>query len=353
MQHETINKYTPYKVLFYWLLAGGLEWSFYMSLGHNTPDTNYIEKLSAISQHVLAAVIMFFSLPKRKGWFHYERLWARMFFFFILFFPILGWFFSILLFFSYKKPDKIKELFLEDDILMNSNLMDSGEILHEEELTKNEKIYRELDFVPLVDILESDDLDLKRGAIEKLGNLSTPEAISILKKYRSDSSPEVRFFITSTLTKSKKNFEEQIESAKQYLKQDVFNVKAQLQLARIYTQFIKSNLLDVTTSKIYKNEALFHLQELILKHNYIEEECFWLLIDIYEKDKEWQEASDVLLLMKKRGVGFLQDILKKEVNILFNSGRYIEIKKALSELTSLHSVDEKWMGLAKFWGVKL
>ncbi|EKD41926.1 MAG: hypothetical protein ACD_73C00439G0001, partial [uncultured bacterium] len=53
-----------------------------------------------------------------------------------------------------------------------------------------ERVLTELDFMPLADIMEGNDASLKRGAIERLGELKTPEAIQLLMKYRSDPLPE-------------------------------------------------------------------------------------------------------------------------------------------------------------------
>ncbi len=212
--------------------------------------------------------------------------------------------------------------------------------------SKKERIIHELDFTSLSDILLGSHLPLKRGAIERLYQLKTPEAIRLLMQHRNDPHPDVRFYVTAALERIKHDYESDFHSAYLEMKKDIYKNSARLLLARRYIEYRHSGLLDEALNQTYFEEALFHLNE-IIKSEVPLEESYWLLLDLYKEQtsKYKNEIFKLHQLLEKNG-GDFQRIKKSKIEVFFSLKQYAEMKRELSGM----SKDPEWASVASWWG---
>jgi tetratricopeptide (TPR) repeat protein len=70
----------------------------------------------------------------------------------------------------------------------------------------------EIAIEPVIDVLQGDDPDLKRGAVKLLQRIGTPNAVGLLRQSLSDQFPEVRFYAHSALTELEDAFTKHIQT---------------------------------------------------------------------------------------------------------------------------------------------
>lgn len=73
----------------------------------------------------------------------------------------------------------------------------------------------EIAIEPVVDVLQGDDPDLKRGAVKLLKSLETPGAVKLLRQCMSDPFPEVRFYAHSALSDLEDSYTSLIKSLRE------------------------------------------------------------------------------------------------------------------------------------------
>lgn len=317
-----------------WIGAGLLEAPFTMLLF--LPHLAFLERhlFWSLAAHGVAFVLLFKTSP-RKSW--------------LFLLPFFGWFFALLPLLS----DRSKEvqLFPEDESWPLPGQPESGQPITPEKLSPNverkERVLQELDFLSLADILGGTDALLKRGAIERLAQLKTPEAIKVLLTHRTDPSMEIRFYATSALARIKKEFDEELESAKQEMKKDIYKVSARFLLAKRYLSYARSHLLDPETEASYEREALLHLQ-FVTGSPYGSEEANWLLLEIYRNREAWDQAFAIL------GQGSLNQAGRFEESkaiMYYSMGQFDQLASQLATMKAAGSLAKEWVPIAHWWGV--
>lgn len=266
--------------------------------------------------------------------------WARLLFclFLILFFPILGWVAAPFFYFFCRKPSQ--GLAGEEDAFLPPLFQP---VFHPN-LSKVEErkwMMKELDFLPLVEILRGRDLEMKRGAIEELAHIQTPEAIRILLEYRSDPEMEIRFFVTSALGKIKQAFDETLEASQKEMQKDVYKISARIFLAKLYLQYSNSGLLDSVIAKKYEEEALYHLKYAV-KSEFANQEAFELLLKLYEGREDWIATFSTVEMMEKKNKGTPALRLTKKIEALYQMGRYPDVVLEMGPLRKLGGINREW-----------
>lgn len=319
---------THIRFLLLWLAAGLCEGGFFWFLD--------AEAVLALALHGAALLLLIFSVP-------FVSPWRPVFLLFTGLFPVLGWLGSAVLyasaiFFPPKPPIGEEALWWEGP---------SIKPILSRPLARREQVARELDFLPLADVLAGQDVDLKRGAVEKLAQFKTPEAIQVLLAHRGDPSIEVRFYVTTALTRIKRELDEELDAAKKQMKKDVYKISGRIFLAKVYLQYSRSGLLDPVTANAYELEAQYHL-DFSLQSEFASVEAFQLLIGIYLGRKNWERALQVVKLLEGRAKASPEDLAKIRIDILYRSGRYEEIPKTLAEQAVIFS-DPHWQAMAHWW----
>lgn len=332
---------------FFWLLAGFLEYPVMAVLIGGDKALLQDRPGYFAGTHALAVLVLFFAPPKGRGWFHPARLWGRNFVFFAAFLPIFGWIVSGLTFLVYRDPEKPEDIFeFEKEEARLSEPTLSLVPLKE---TRENRLYKILDFMPLADVLAGSDSNLKRGAVEKLARLATPESIAVLLAHRSDPNPEVRFYVTSALTGVKKQFDEELEAAKRQLKENLDDVNVRYDLAKIYLRYVQSGLLDDVTAQTFETEAFHHLDQ-VTNFPDASEMAFLTLIELCKRHGRWPEAIAALRRFEDFGHAEGIAVEKIRIEIFYGAGRFDEVRRGLMRLKGLGFSDPAWDAAAYLWG---
>jgi len=101
----------------------------------------------------------------------------------------------------------------------------------------------EIAIEPVIDVLQGDDPDLKRGAVKLLQRIGTPNAVSLLRQSLSDEFPEVRFYAHSALTELEDGFTKRIQTLNATLEQSPSAAVYRL-LGQQYRAYADSGLAD-------------------------------------------------------------------------------------------------------------
>lgn len=104
---------------------------------------------------------------------------------------------------------------------------------------------------PALNILESGDEELKRGAVSLLGTIGSPEAVRILKKYLNDDSHEVRFYAHFNIGKLDDKHTGRVKEIQTLLKSDSDNPAYLKQLGNVYMEYAQSGLMESDTAMYY------------------------------------------------------------------------------------------------------
>lgn len=336
------------RFILYWLVAGAMEFPFIEACFFKKAEFLNDHPFSSVLLHLGGAVLLFFSISKEKGWFSPVRLWARNFFFLTATLPFFGWLFSGFLFFLYKRgtvPETLEEEETEP-VFVSSEIRWAVPV---QRISKKTRIIQELDFMPLADILAGEDLDMKRGAIEKLAELKTPQTIKMLLLHRSDASLDVRFYVTAALTRIKKEFDEQLEAAKQQIKKDVYKVSARIFLAKTYLQYAHSHLLDPVAAETFEQEALYHL-DFCLKSGEANKQVYEMLLEIYVSQYQWEKALKIIQKIRESGVFKSAEVDKLQVEILYKTQKYPEMVALLRKMKQPGIAGREFNAIADWWG---
>jgi len=120
---------------------------------------------------------------------------------------------------------------------------------------------QELNVEPILDIFRGHDENMKRGAINYLGRLGTPEAVRTLTRCLSDASPDVRLYAHSTLSKLDLAHNRRIQDAKGLIKKEGKKAEHHKALGLVYKNYAESGLLDTDTTNHYMNLAKLSLEQ--------------------------------------------------------------------------------------------
>lgn len=327
-----------------WGVAGFLELPFLQSF-FLRPAWLEASPAMILGLHLLASLLMFFVTPKGKGWGYPLRPWGRTLFLLVFLFPFLGWVACGILVASFKPPKK-KNVFEEDWKFLP--VFETEFFAQKKGGSSRARILKALDFIPLVEILAGEDPDLKRGAIERLAEVRTPEAVAVLLERRKDPSIEVRFYVITALNRIKKEWEDQLEAAKREMERDIYKISARVFLAKVYLQCARSGLLDLMVARSYEDEALHHLK-VAVKSEFGSREAFELLRDLCSRREDWIAVLGVLELARKKQKVGEDEFLEKKMDCLYRLGRYAEVAKNMAIRKKMEAPSSKWSVVLDWW----
>lgn len=332
-----------FRFVFLWVLAGLLEMPVVDILFFRL-DHGELGALVFIS-HLASSGALFLAFGHPGGLFHPQRVWGRFFFFLSFFLPLIGWAACGCFAFIFGKSPKKAPLFEEDLFLSPiSKILKLASL----GLSKRERILKELDFVPLADVFSGNNNELKRGAIEKLAQLKSPEAIAILLNQRSNPSIEIRFYTTQALAKIKKEFDEELEAAKKQMQKNVTKGEFRLFLAKIYLQYTGTHLLDEVTNQSYETEALHHLH-FSLQFDEMRDEGYFILLTLYRKRLLWSEFLKIVDMMERKKILGPEQATKKRVEAYYETKDYPAMAQEFQKIKV--TSDPEWKPILAWWGV--
>lgn len=329
----------------FWLLAGLCEFPFLQTYLLNRSEFLKNHLFFALALHIMSVILLFSSVKKPGSWFASKTLWVGPVLIFSLLMPFFGWIMLGVSFFIYFYGARETDLESRDEhFLRSESLVQIGS-----DHGKG-RIARELDFMNLVDILKSGDVQLVRSAVEKLASLQSPESIKVLQEERSNPNPEIRFYITSALTKLKKEFDEELEAAKEEMHNHVYKVSARHLLAKVYFKYAQSGLLDDDTKKVYMREALFHV-DFVCKSEHVHPRFFWLKYAIEKRLGQYQEAFESLQQLKTLDPSQESLVTYKQTKLFFKMKKWSDFYERIKNLHIDKQFAERDQIVLRWWGV--
>jgi len=227
------------RFLLFWAVSGVLELPL-LALMAGYPML-FVPVWLGVTAHVLSAALLFFAPPKGKGYLQPTRHWGEPLGIVCFMLPGLGCFlagYSVLSEWE-SVADKHAYIF-DDDAPDEANpLAGMGS-----QAAIQKGVADAMDVLPAVDALLSRDRGLKRGAIEALSRIQTPEAVSWIRKARGDEDPEVRFYATAALTRLKHDFESAIQAAEKEVLQNPGDLGRQVSLQRVRYEYAMVGILE-------------------------------------------------------------------------------------------------------------
>lgn len=296
--------------------------------------------------HAAAALILFFAPPKGRGWFSASRPWGQALAFLAWSLPGVGvlaagglW----LIRGRQERPSKYFEEEPEEEV-EQVVLPATGD---------TEGIW---DVLPAVDAMLGSDPTLKRGAIEALVKIRTPEAIGWLLRARKDPQPDVRFYATSALTSMKRDFEQAMKAAEREALEKPMEAGPLLSLVRSGLDYAMSGLLEEAT----RRELLEKCRDWIAHLAEREDAALTLLYQVERELMSPRALANLDALIGRRP-GERSSLLKEKASLMFKLGRYGQTRLLMKEVASLpkpapaesslvqEAEDRDWQAAIAWW----
>ena len=119
----------------------------------------------------------------------------------------------------------------------------------------------EVDVAPLRDILLSNDVRLKFGAIRCLSRVPVKKAVELLKLALSDENREIRYSAGNALTEMERSYNDTIYNLFKQIDRRPTATELYLDLARVILEYIDSGLLERTMVRYFAGTALRYLDK--------------------------------------------------------------------------------------------
>jgi hypothetical protein len=141
------------------------------------------------------------------------------------------------------------------------------EIETREVITSAQQISPSLDLKvqPLIDVLHTSDLEMKRAAVAALSRQVNPGAIQLLRQLLSDAQPEIRSDASIALTRLEEELAGTLNASLELWTADPADKERTLNLADQYYKYACSNVLDEMSQHCYFAKARDILQQCIIQ----------------------------------------------------------------------------------------
>jgi len=313
----------------------------------------HLEKVNlvkAIVFHIISSLLILFipfCYPSESNQRRSINYSAHLSGYLILFFPIIGLIGSGSSLLFAKKILKKKGLADESSDLSKLKGRKGFNQIH----NSDEMLKKELKIQPFQDILNGDNIDLKRGAIQYLEKVASPEAVRLIKKCLTFNNQEVRFYAHSSLVKLDKSYTDRIKMLKDKIEERKNDSDLLKQLASIYIKYAESEILEEGTKRYYLKLAKEIFESLLLNDaDNIEFLTVVGKLNIFEKQYAQAETifQKAMLFEPNNTIPVLSLIqIYYEKNDLKSLAIYAQILKKM-EITETDHIDQNI--LLRFWG---
>jgi len=160
----------------------------------------------------------------------------------------------------------------------------------EEEL--GEVLSRALEIEPYIDILMGRDTELKKGALNKLSEIITPNSVKIMRTALHDDNPEVRLIASQSLSKIEETINNDLASASERVSQSPRSIEARNNLGALYYRYALLDIHDETTRRFHLQKALNEFLS-SLQENCGQEKILLLLGKIFLHIQNYPKAAEI------------------------------------------------------------
>jgi len=169
--------------------------------------------------------------------------------------PVLGSLAVFAIYFYRKAYFNAEEASEEWDIALDNEIV-APTVKDADYLEDSTKyVLQNLDVESYSDILNGDNLELKRSVISKLSEDDKKEDIQLLQLTLKDPDPEIRFYASSGLKKIEENFQKEFLALKEEISYHPDSLSHNLMLGKEYFRFARSGLSDKTSERYYYEQA--------------------------------------------------------------------------------------------------
>lgn len=298
-----------------------------------------------VALHILGAACIFFAPPMEKGWFHSTRHWGAPLALLALLLPGVSWILAGWVVLRNPRAHLEKEAYRfeaeTDDINPVAALGTPDAI--------RRQLADSLDVLPASDALLGQDPSLKRGAIETLSRIRTPDALAWVLQAQKDPDAEIRFYATSAITNVKREFENAIQAAEKEALRSPGDPLVQLSLVRVRYEFATAGILDPQACEVILKDCRARL------NGYAERNVdFARLLYLVERRLSPTRALAALDRLEATDPDMRRRWVRERAELLFSEGRYGELRGLLSErkadLTGTEKADRPWAAAITWWG---
>ncbi|TBR22359.1 HEAT repeat domain-containing protein [bacterium] len=325
-----------------WAGAGLLEFPLVCVLAaHPTPLPLWAVTLL----HLFAAALTFFAPPRGKGWFLPTRHWGESLALAVLLLPGFGWLAAGWLLWYSGEMTAHKEAYrFDQDAPEDTNPLAA--------LGTPAAIRRELadalDVLPAADALLSNDPALKRGAIETLARIRTPDSIGWILRARTDPDPEVRFYATSALTRLKGEYETGVRAAERESVLQPGDPALRLAIHRVRYEYAVSGILDAPARASILADCRVQAAGQAARDPEAARLAF-----LVERAIDPAGAFPALERLERLDPGRTGRWLRERVELCFLLGRHAEtarlLKERRAEALADSSGDREWQSAVLWW----
>lgn len=210
-----------------------------------------------------------------------------------------------------------------------------------------DRVRQEIDFPTLAEIFYSGHHGLMRNAIDRLVHLRTPAAIALLQAHRQHPSAEIRFFVTTGLTRIKQAFEEAIDAARIAV-QHAAPVSAadDYQLGRAMLRYAQSGLLEPALRHDLESAAERHLRSAHLRDP---EQLHPLraLLALARQQNRWDQAGEYLAHLRQHRTVTAERWAEAQCDIALARGDLPTLLRTFTELP--HPLPRAWAQQLVWW----
>lgn len=143
---------------------------------------------------------------------------------------------------------------------------------------------------PLLDIIKTGDIDMKRGAIFSLSRLDTKVAVRILRQALQGIDPASQFYVAGQLSRIEKVLSERIIRTRRRLELEPDNVELKVRLARHNKEYVESGLLEPSVERYFVRQAIEMCEQALAE----DPKRVDVLLDLAELRKRQGEVTEAI-----------------------------------------------------------
>ena len=215
----------------------------------------------------------------------------------------------------------------------------------------NHQLMDQIQIEPFIDILQSNDLDLKLNVIEKLSRMDSETRIQLLVKALNDSDYHIRYFANNALGKIEERMMSSVEEVSEQIQHNPAEYQLYNRRAEVYLKIFYLGLLDRETAGLFLGRALEDYYY-SLKLRPSQKECYLQIISINNRRECYQETLiliDTAKRLKMDDQDFLARLLFYQAEAYFHLKRFNQLREITDQITQIKTSVEKVRQISSWW----
>ncbi len=134
-------------------------------------------------------------------------------------------------------------------------LVEEGTGVHETATDFNSFVQEETEIEPIIDIINGEDVELKRGAVNLLARIGNADAVKLLQNCLSDKNDEVRFYASTAIARLNDQHIKAIESAVESCEANENDAAVLAKAGDLCRKYAETGLLEASSTLHYLGVA--------------------------------------------------------------------------------------------------